>query len=125
MILGIGTDITEVERIRAALARFGDSFLQRILRPEEIAYCNGYKNPAPHIAVRFAAKEAIAKAFGTGIGAQLGWLDMQVCRKDSGEPFIVLHGGGQTLFTTRQARQLLITLSHTHNYATAVALLEG
>ena len=125
MILGIGTDIIEVERIQTALQRFGDSFLQRILRPEEISYCHGFKNPAPHIAVRFAAKEAIAKAFGTGMGAQLGWLDLQVCRKASGEPFIVLHGAGQTLFAARRATQLLITLSHTHNYATAVAILEG
>jgi holo-[acyl-carrier protein] synthase len=123
MILGLGTDITEVARIEAALSRFGGSFLQRILRPSEMAYCRGYQNPAPHIAARFAAKEAIAKAFGTGIGAQLGWQDMEICRKESGEPFVVLHDGGKQLFAARQARQLLISLSHTHNYATAVAIL--
>lgn len=125
MILGLGTDITEVARIKSSLDRFGDSFLQRILRPGEIAYCRAFQNPAQYVAARFAAKEAIAKAFGTGIGAQLGWHDMEIGRKDSGEPFVILHGGGQILFTARQAKQLLITLSHTHNYATAVALLEG
>ncbi|MGC3961295.1 MAG: holo-ACP synthase [Verrucomicrobiota bacterium] len=125
MILGIGTDITEVARIQSSLDKFGDSFLQRILLPGEITYCRGYQNPAPQIAARFAAKEAISKAFGTGIGAELGWHDLEICRKESGEPFVVLHGGGRKLFTARKAQQLLITLSHTHNYATAVAVLEG
>jgi holo-[acyl-carrier protein] synthase len=125
MILGLGTDITEVARIQAALDRFGDSFLQRILRASETAYCRNYQNPAPHIAARFAAKEAVAKAFGTGIGAQLGWHDIEICRKESGEPFVTLHGGGKELFAGRNATQLLISLSHTHNYATAVAVLEG
>jgi len=125
MILGIGTDITEVARIRSSLERFGDSFLQRILRPNEIAYCRTFQDPTQYVAARFAAKEAISKAFGTGIGAQLGWHDLEVCRKDSGEPFVILHEGGQRLFASRKALQLLITLSHTHNYATAVAILEG
>lgn len=125
MILGIGTDITEVARIQSSLDKFGDSFLQRILLPGEIAYCRTYQNPTPQIAARFAAKEAISKAFGTGIGAQLGWHDLEICRKESGEPFVVLHDGGKKLFAARNAKQLLISLSHTHNYATAVAVLEG
>jgi holo-[acyl-carrier protein] synthase len=125
MILGIGTDITEVARIKASLERFGDSFVQRILRPSEIAYCRTFQHPAQYVAARFAAKEAISKAFGTGIGAQLGWHDMEICRKETGEPFVILHDGGEQLFATRNAKQLLISLSHTHNYATAVAILEG
>lgn len=125
MILGLGTDITEVARIQAALEKFGDSFLHRILRPDEIAYCQKYQNPAPQIAARFAGKEAIAKAFGTGLGAELGWHDIEIGRKESGAPYVVLHGGGEQLFQTRQAKQLLISLSHTVHYATAVAVLEG
>jgi holo-[acyl-carrier protein] synthase len=125
MILGIGTDIIEVERIRASYAKFGERFVNRILLPEEIKYCLSHKDPAPFLAVRFAAKEAISKAFGTGIGAPLGWQDMEIRRKESGEPFVLLHGKGQELFMSRGGKQLLITLSHTLNYATAVALLEA
>jgi holo-[acyl-carrier protein] synthase len=125
MILGLGIDLIEVTRVQASVARFGDRFLNRVLLPDEIAYCMGHKTPGPFVAVRFAAKEAISKAFGTGIGAQLGWHDMEVRRKESGEPFVVLHGKGRELFATRGAKQLLISLSHTQNYATAVAVLEG
>src|SRR5881397_3130805 len=100
-------------------------FLNRILHPGEISYCLSHKEPAPFLAARFAAKEAISKAFGTGIGAQLGWQDMEIRRKESGEPFVVLHGKGEALFKARGAANLLITLSHTQNYATAVAVLEG
>ena len=84
-----------------------------------------YKEPAPFLAARFAAKEAISKAFGTGIGAQLGWQDMEVGRKASGEPFVILHEAGQKLLRERGARAVLISLSHTQTYATAVAILDG
>ena len=94
MILGVGIDIIEVARIRSSYERFGERFLNRILLPNEIAYCLSHKVPAPFLAARFAAKEAISKAFGTGIGAQLGWQDMEVGRKESGEPFVILHEGG-------------------------------
>jgi len=125
MILGTGIDIIEVARVQGSLERFGDRFLSRVLLPDEIAYCQGNRVPGPFVAVRFAAKEAISKAFGTGIGAQLGWHDMEIRRRESGEPFVVLHGGGQQLFEARGAKQLLISLSHTANYAAAMALLEG
>ncbi len=125
MILGIGIDIIEVERIKASHERFGERFLDRILHPNEISYCLSYKEPAPFLAARFAAKEAISKAFGTGIGAQLGWRDMEVGRTPSGEPFVILHEGGQKLLQVRGARTVLISLSHTQNYAAAVAILDG
>ena len=86
MILGIGIDIIEVERIRASHEKFGERFLKRILRRDEIAYCLSHAQPAPFLALRFSAKEAISKAFGTGSGAQLGWQDMEVRRKESGQP---------------------------------------
>jgi len=125
MILGLGIDIIEVERIRSSFTKFGERFTSRILHPAETAYCLSHKDPAPFLAVRFAAKEAISKAFGTGIGAQLGWKDMEVGRKESGEPFVILHGAGQELFAARGGRGLRLSLSHTVNYATAVAVLEG
>jgi holo-[acyl-carrier protein] synthase len=125
MILGTGIDIIEVARIASSYEKFGERFANRILLPDEIAYCLGHKNPAPFLAVRFAAKEAISKAFGTGIGAQLNWRDMEIRRKESGEPFVVLHGKGRELFAACGAKQLLISLSHTDNYAAATAVLEG
>src|SRR3989440_10195356 len=124
MLLGIGIDIIEVNRTQASYERFGERFLNRILLPNEIAYCLSHKEPAPFLAARFAAKEAISKAFGTGIGAQLGWQDMEVGRKESGEPFVILHGAGQELFKARSARAVLISLSHTQAHASAVAILE-
>jgi len=125
MILGIGTDLIEVARIARAFEKFGARFASRILLPDEIAYCQSHRKPAPFLAARFAAKEAISKAFGTGIGAELGWQDMEIRRRDSGEPWVLLHGKGKLLYETRGACQLLISLSHTENYATAMAVLEG
>ena len=125
MILGVGIDIIEVARIAASYERFGERFVNRILLPDEIAYCQSHKQPAPFLAARFAAKEAISKAFGTGIGAQLGWQDMEIRRKESGEPFVVLHGKGEELFNARKAKRLLVSLSHTQNYAAVTAVLEG
>jgi holo-[acyl-carrier protein] synthase len=125
MILGTGIDIIEVARIASSFEKFGERFVNRILLPDEIAYCLVHRKPTPFLAVRFAAKEAISKAFGTGIGAQLGWQDLEIRRKESGEPFVILHGKGKILFETRGAKQLLVSLSHTENYAAATAILEG
>jgi holo-[acyl-carrier protein] synthase len=125
MILGTGIDLIEVARIAASYEKFGERFVNRILLPDEIAYCLQHRKPAPFLAVRFAAKEAISKSFGTGIGAELGWQDMEIRRKESGEPFVVLHGKGKTLFETRGAKSLHISLTHTENYAAATAILES
>jgi holo-[acyl-carrier protein] synthase len=124
MILGTGIDIIEVGRIASSYEKFGERFVNRILHADEIAYCLSHKNPAPFLAARFAAKEAISKAFGTGIGAALGWQDMEIRRKESGEPFVVLHSKGEKLFSARGAKRLLISLSHTATYAAATAILE-
>jgi holo-[acyl-carrier protein] synthase len=125
MVLGVGVDIIEVERIRASHERFGERFLKRILRPDEIAYCFTHAQPAPFLAARFAAKEAISKALGTGIGGQLGWQDMEVKRKASGEPYVILHGAGEELLARRGARIVHLSLSHTAAHAAAVAVLES
>jgi len=125
MILGTGIDIIEVARIAASHEKFGERFVNRILKPAEIAYALSHKNPAPFLAARFAAKEAISKAFGTGIGKHLGWQDMEVGRKESGEPFVILHGGGLLLLQERGGRIVHLSLSHTQHYAAAVAILEN
>jgi len=124
MILGIGIDFIEVERIRSSHAKFGERFLGRILHEAESQYCLSHKDPGPFLAARFAAKEAISKAFGTGIGAQLSWKDMEVRRRESGEPYVVMHGAGLQLLHDRGASIVLISLTHTQQHAAAVAILE-
>jgi len=124
MILGVGIDLVEVERLRSSYEKFGERFINRILCPEEARYCLSHKNPAPYLAARFAAKEAVSKAFGTGIGASLGWRDMEVGRQESGQPHLILHGAGLDLMRARGAARVHLSLSHTENYASAVAILE-
>jgi holo-[acyl-carrier protein] synthase len=124
MIVGVGIDLVEAPRIENAWKRFGDRFINRILLPDEIAYCLGHKNPTPFIAARFAAKEAVSKAFGTGIGPLLGWHDIEVRHKESGAPYVLLHGKGQELFAEHKANVIHLSLTHTATNAAAVAILE-
>ncbi len=125
MILGTGIDLIEVERVEASFQKFGDRFVKRILHPDEIAYCLAHKKPGPFLAARFAAKEAVSKAFGTGIGATLGWHDIEIGKKPSGEPFVVLHGGALKLLAERGGRIVHLSLTHTAMHAAAVAILES
>jgi holo-[acyl-carrier protein] synthase len=125
MVLGIGIDIVEVPRIRAAWERHGTRFLERILVADEIAYCTAQSDPAPSLAARFAAKEAVSKAFGTGIGEKLGWHDIEVVRLESGQPAVRLRGGGESLMAERGARSVHLSLTHTAGYAAAVAVVEN
>ena len=122
-ILGTGVDIVETARVRDSVEKFGDRFLNRCFWPDEIAYCQSMKYPALHLAARFAAKEAISKAFGTGIGKQLGWKDMEIRKQDSGEPFAVLHGKGEELAAKRNVSQVFVSLSHCKEYAAAHAVI--
>ena len=123
MILGIGVDIVEVARIEQSIARHGERFLHRVFTEEEIAYCSKMKSPGPNYAARFAAKEAVSKAFGTGIGAQLGWLEIEVRRRDNGAPFIALHGSGADFARARGAKEIHLSLSHTAAYAVAQVVI--
>lgn len=122
-ILGMGIDIVDVARIESALSRFGERFLNRVFNEAEVFYCQSMKKPAVHLAARFAAKEAVSKAFGTGIGAEMGWRDIEVVRNDRGEPLIVMHGNGERTADARGATKVLVSLSHTDLYAAANALV--
>jgi holo-[acyl-carrier protein] synthase len=124
-IIGTGVDIVETGRIRDSLDKFGERFLNRCFWPEEVAYCQGMKFPALHLAARFAAKEAISKAFGTGIGHQLGWKDMEIRKRESGEPYAVLHGKGAELAEARGVMEVFVSLSHCKEYAAAQAVVVG
>ncbi|MGI8965783.1 MAG: holo-ACP synthase [Limisphaerales bacterium] len=125
MILGTGIDIIEVARIKASYEKFGERFLNRIFHGAEIAYCLSHKNPAPFLAVRFAAKEAISKAFGIGIGGQLGWQDLEIGRRESGEPFVIFSAAAEKLLQQCGAKKVHLSLSHTDQHATALAILES
>ena len=125
VILGTGIDIVETARVKESIDKFGDRFLNRCFLPGEIEYCQRMKFPARHFAALFAAKEAISKTFGTGIGHQLGWRDMEICRRESGEPFVVLHGKGAELAKARGVTTVLVSLSHCNDYAAANAVLVG
>jgi holo-[acyl-carrier protein] synthase len=122
-ILGTGVDIIETGRVRESVERFGDRFLNRCFWPSEVEYCRSMKFPAAHLAARFAAKEAVAKAFGTGIGAQLGWKDMEIAKRASGEPYLKLHGKGAGLARARRVKEVFVSLSHCRQYAAAHAVI--
>ena len=124
-ILGTGVDIVETERIAGSIARHGERFLARVFLEGERLYCGKMAVPERCYAARFAAKEAVSKAFGTGIGVSLGWLDIEVRRKASGEPFVILHGEGAKTAARLGILELRVTLSHSDHYAVAHALALG
>jgi holo-[acyl-carrier protein] synthase len=122
-VLGIGIDIVETARIRSSIDRFGDRFLRRVFTQAERDYCGAMAHPARHYAARFAAKEAVSKAFGTGIGHQAGWRDIEVERKETGQPSIALHGPAAEMAERLGVIQTLISLSHSDHYSVANAIL--
>ena len=123
LLVGLGADLIEVERIRGVIERHGERFLDRILTDEEKAYCSSMGAPHKHIAARFAAKEAVSKAFTTGIGAELGWKSVSVYHGARHEPLVRLDEKGTALLAQVGATQVLLTLSHTESHAMAVAVL--
>jgi holo-[acyl-carrier protein] synthase len=124
-VIGIGVDLVECARIQHSLDRFGEKFLHRVFTDGEIEYSMSMKFPARHLAARFAAKEAVSKAFGTGIGKSMGWRDIDVRKKPSGEPFLVFGGGAEKLARERGITRALITLSHSEQHAVATIVLEA
>ncbi|MFZ5807131.1 MAG: holo-ACP synthase [Verrucomicrobiota bacterium] len=124
-VIGIGVDIVEVSRIEHSMERHPERFLERIFLPDEIAYAQSNRFPAIHLAARFAAKEAVSKAFGTGIGEKLGWRDIEVCKLPHGEPFLRFHGKGKILAEERGVGKTFLSLTHTKEYAAASCVLAG
>ncbi len=125
MIVGLGVDLVELSRIRAVYERHGRRFIDRVLTDDERAYCLGKRDPVPSIAVRFAAKEATAKALGTGIAGGLRFRDIEVVRASSGEPGLRLRGAAAVLAGRRGAARHLVTLTHGRDVAVAVVVLES
>lgn len=125
MIIGIGIDISEQERIRASIAQFGQQFVEKLFTTQEIAYCERYRDPTEHYAGKFAVKEAFMKAIGTGRRQQVTFKDIEVLNQSSGAPQIVLHGSTQTLTDVLGVTQIHVSVSHSANIAVAVVILEA
>lgn len=124
-VLGIGTDITEIERVDRMLERHGDYFLRRVYTEAELAYCQGRKQAGQHFAGRWAAKEAILKAIGTGWIRGISWRDVEVLNEPSGKPIVKLHGGALKVASERGIRSVLISISHCECHAIAYATALG
>lgn len=116
MILGIGNDIIEIARIQTAIDRYQGRFLDRVFTSQEQAYCQSKKEAARHFAGRFAAKEAVVKALGTGFSQGLTWLDVEILNDEAGKPHVYLS------FPLKQGASIMISISHCKEYATAVAV---
>ena len=114
MMKGLGSDIIEIERIRASIDRHGMHFLNRLFTQKEQDYCYQFKDPSPHFAGRFAAKEAIAKAFGTGFGAELSWHDVEILNDEKGKPTVHLSTAALNHFMNAKMH---LTISHSTTHA--------
>jgi holo-[acyl-carrier protein] synthase len=121
-VFGIGIDIVEVERIASAIERHGEPFLAKLFTAGEREYCETRKNPALHFAARFAAKEAVSKALGTGIGGNAGLLDMEIVHDASGAPQIRLAGAAERFSKVHGITEIQVSLTHARDYAAANAI---
>jgi holo-[acyl-carrier protein] synthase len=125
MIVGMGIDIAEVPRMRAAIDRHGDRFLNRVFTPAEIAYCQRHKNCHERFAARFAAKEAAMKALGTGWRRGVTWRDFEVFNASSGKPGMRLSGQALEICRRLGGHNVLLSITHTAEYAMAQVIVEG
>lgn len=121
-IFGIGIDVVEVERIAAAIQRHGEPFLAKIFTPAEREYCETRKTPALHYAARFAAKEAVSKALGTGIGKHAGLHDLEIIHDQQGAPKLQLSGAAEAFAKDHGITDIQISLTHAREYAAANAI---
>jgi len=120
-----GVDIIEVDRIKHSIENLGQSFKDRIFSPGEIQYCEDKKaSKYQCYAARFAAKEAVAKAFGTGLGSKLDWREIEIYNDEWGKPYVALLGKAKDLFKEINAVNISLSLSHCKTYAIAYAVIE-
>jgi holo-[acyl-carrier protein] synthase len=125
MIIGTGVDIVEIPRFRKITERLKDRFLLRVFTLTEQQYCSAHRDPAPHFAARFAAKEALFKALGTGWAKGVTWLDVEVLREGQDAPTMALHGEAMRLSSAKGTQTIHLSLSHTDQWAIATVILEG
>jgi holo-[acyl-carrier protein] synthase len=119
MVLRSGIDLVEIDRIRDVYQRHGQRFLDRMFTAREQRYCLTHRDPSPHLAARFAAKEAVAKMLGVGIGAELSWLDIEVLREESGQPRLHL---AESIWERFEIDEVSLSITHSRDYAAATAI---
>jgi holo-[acyl-carrier protein] synthase len=124
MILGLGVDTIEIERIARIFGMYGDRFLNRIFAAEEQAYARRFKDPAPRLAARFAAKEACMKALGTGWNDGVRWCDIVVINSPMGKPELQLRGRAKWYMDKLAATHTHLSITHDRGYATVIVILE-
>ncbi|HET9869251.1 MAG TPA: holo-ACP synthase [bacterium] len=124
MIVGTGVDLIEIERVKAAHEKHGERFLRRLFTPEEAAYCLRKSDPYPSLAGRFAAKEAVIKAFSRGFGGRWKWVQIEVTREASGKPGIRLTGILEQLRRERDIEAIHLSIAHSKRDAVATVILE-
>ena len=125
MIVGLGVDITEVDRVRGAIERQGERLLKRVYTEKERAYCEKFKNKYERYAGRFAVKEATMKALGTGWSRGVRWVDIEVVREMSGKPRLELRGEAKKIAEKLGVKHISVTITHTANQALAQVIFEG
>ncbi len=123
-IVGIGVDIVDVARIRRMAEEYGERFFRRVFSESELNYCMRFSEPFPHLAARWAAKEAVAKALGTGFSRGVTWKSIIVAHSPTGEPLVVLTGVAKEIAANLGVGKIWLSLSHTLEYAAAVAVIE-
>lgn len=124
-IRGIGIDVVQVERLMRALERFGDRMERRLFTEAELAYCRSHKDPLPHLAARFAAKEALFKAIGTGLSGGIGWRQAEVVQPGGRQPTLALHDQALERFRALGATDAHVSLTHDGGLAIACVVIEG
>ncbi|HKW93760.1 MAG TPA: holo-ACP synthase [Methylomirabilota bacterium] len=124
-VRGIGVDLTRIPRLREVVARWNDRFLQRVFTEQELDYCRRRRDPIPHLAARFAAKEATLKALGTGLRMGVKWRELEVRRERGQAPTMVLSGRCRAIAEAKGGRRVLLSLTHDGDYAMAQAMLIG
>lgn len=125
MVKGIGVDLVQIPRMRRVVERWQDRFLRRVFTAEEIAYCQKRRDPVPHLAARFAAKEAALKALGIGLRLGVSWRELEVRREPGQAPVLVLSGKSRRIGEALGGRRLLLSLTHEGDYAFAQCVLVG
>ncbi|MDR1485979.1 MAG: holo-ACP synthase [Planctomycetaceae bacterium] len=121
-VIGIGTDIIECERISRMLSRHRDSFVRMVFTDLENQYCSDHKNSTQHYAGRWAAKEAVLKALGTGWISGISWTDVEVANQSGGKPIINLHNGAKKIANNLGINEIQISITHCESYAVAFAI---
>lgn len=124
MIYGIGIDIVSIPRIEKMLRRWGRIFTERVFTPTEIAFCESRVNPGQHFALRWAVKEAMLKALGSGLRGGIKWTDIEVVNDPSGRPLLEVHNQAEGFFADRNIKAAFVSISHERDYGVAQVILE-